>query len=113
VKKGPLVTILPGLLLVAGLLLTTCSPTLSPTGEESPLSTPGGQEVEPRATLPPTSNPTAVPPGVPAEAQQVLDLVKQDLAQRLNVPVDAVTVVSVEAVKWPDASLGCPQPGKN
>jgi len=33
-----------------------------------------------------------------------------DLAGRLNVAADSVTVVRVEEVDWPDGSLGCPQP---
>lgn len=36
---------------------------------------------------------------------------KADLAARLKVSADEVKVVSVEEVTWPDASLGCPQPG--
>ncbi|WP_143465887.1 hypothetical protein [Kribbella sp. ALI-6-A] len=38
---------------------------------------------------------------------------KADLAGRLGVPVEQVTVVSTEEVTWPDSSLGCPQPGMN
>ncbi|MBK8048576.1 MAG: hypothetical protein IPK16_16530 [Anaerolineales bacterium] len=33
-----------------------------------------------------------------------------DLAARLGVTPDQITVVSAEPVVWPDASLGCPQP---
>jgi hypothetical protein len=36
---------------------------------------------------------------------------RTDLAERLGVPVDEITVVSHEEVTWPDSSLGCPQPG--
>ncbi len=36
---------------------------------------------------------------------------KTDLSARTGVPVDQIQVVSVEPVTWPDASLGCPQPG--
>jgi len=36
---------------------------------------------------------------------------KADLAARLEVSADELTVVSVEEVTWPDASLGCPEPG--
>jgi hypothetical protein len=36
---------------------------------------------------------------------------KADLAERLGVPVDEITLVSTEEVTWPDSSLGCPQPG--
>lgn len=34
-----------------------------------------------------------------------------DLAQRLSIPEALITVLEVRAVAWPDASLGCPQPG--
>jgi hypothetical protein len=42
------------------------------------------------------------------------DLVAQaiaDLAGRLGIAADAIQVQSAEAVEWPDASLGCPEPG--
>jgi hypothetical protein len=35
----------------------------------------------------------------------------QDLAQRLVITPEEVTVVEALAVTWPDGSLGCPQPG--
>ncbi len=41
----------------------------------------------------------------------MVDLAKKDLAQRLSVAVDQITVVSSEYVDWPDSSLGCPEPG--
>lgn len=34
-----------------------------------------------------------------------------DLANRLNLARSAIKVIQNEAVEWPDASLGCPQPG--
>jgi len=34
-----------------------------------------------------------------------------DLAARLDVPRDEVTIVDARAVSWGDSSLGCPQPG--
>ncbi len=40
-----------------------------------------------------------------------LEQARADLAERLGVAVDDVTVVSSEEVTWPDSSLGCPQPG--
>ncbi len=36
----------------------------------------------------------------------------EDLAGRLNISQDAVTVASFEEVTWPDASLGDPEPGR-
>jgi hypothetical protein len=35
----------------------------------------------------------------------------QHLSQQLGVVVEDISVVEVEAVTWPDASLGCPEPG--
>ena len=42
----------------------------------------------------------------------MVELAKHDLANRLGVPEDRVKVVQVSEVDWPDASLGCPEPGK-
>jgi len=38
---------------------------------------------------------------------------KQDLASKLDLDIKKIeaSTVSVEAVNWPDASLGCPDPG--
>lgn len=42
---------------------------------------------------------------------QVVPLVVSDLADRLEIAAEAVSVVEVEEVTWPDSSMGCPQPG--
>ena len=42
-----------------------------------------------------------------------MDLVSQaalDLARRLKVAADEIELLTVEAVTWPDGSIGCPQP---
>jgi glucose/arabinose dehydrogenase len=75
--------------------------------------------VPPTPTPPASATPvlpldTATPlPGVslPSGAQDIVLRAQQDLAQRLNQDGAAIAVVSSEAVEWPDASLGCPQPG--
>ena len=36
---------------------------------------------------------------------------KEDLAERLGMPTTEIKLLSFEEVVWPDASLGCPQPG--
>lgn len=36
---------------------------------------------------------------------------KEDLAKRLGVQIAEIELLSYEEVVWPDASLGCPQPG--
>ena len=35
---------------------------------------------------------------------------KDDLANQTNIPFDQIEVVSVQAMTWPDSSMGCPQP---
>jgi hypothetical protein len=42
--------------------------------------------------------------------RQVL-AVRADLARRLGIPADKIDVVEAREVTWPDASLGCPEPG--
>ena len=51
------------------------------------------------------------PAPVDPRAERVVQLARQDLAKKLGLPLEAIRVVSVEAVEWSDASLGCPQPG--
>jgi hypothetical protein len=43
--------------------------------------------------------------------QSLVDQARDDLSQRLDIPTSEISLQSVEAVEWPDASLGCPQPG--
>jgi hypothetical protein len=48
---------------------------------------------------------------LPPEAAAMVERVQQDLAQRLSAPPGATTtLLSAEAVTWPDTSLGCPRP---
>jgi hypothetical protein len=37
---------------------------------------------------------------------------RKDLAERLTVDPETIDLLEVSEVVWPDASLGCPQPGK-
>ncbi len=49
---------------------------------------------------------------IPGEAESVVQQARDDLAQRLGIDDAAkIAVVAVEAVDWPDTSLGCPEPG--
>ena len=49
-------------------------------------------------------------PSNPAQQELVMQA-KADLSRRLAIEVDRIHLVEVEPVEWPDASLGCPQPG--
>jgi hypothetical protein len=46
-----------------------------------------------------------------ASLQTLIEKAKEDLAQRLSVPASQINLIEAKKVFWPDASLGCPQPG--
>lgn len=43
-------------------------------------------------------------------AEQVIQLAREDLAQKRGFALEGIRLVSVNAVRWRDASLGCPRP---
>ncbi|HEX7627350.1 MAG TPA: hypothetical protein VF354_00320 [Candidatus Methanoperedens sp.] len=45
------------------------------------------------------------------EYSPVVDIAKQDLSERLNIPVENIQLIKEEAVEWPDTSLGYPEKG--
>lgn len=58
------------------------------------------------------STPIKMPaPGVPDPTTQLVQRLKLDLATQINVDISQIETEKVEAVTWPDTSLGCPQPG--
>lgn len=94
-------------------------PSVTPTRQSTdftmtPTSVPERQSPDPTAAVqPPVRAPeptTEVQPPIGAEG--VVELARADLARRLGLATEAIRLVSVEAVDWPDASLGCPRPGK-
>jgi hypothetical protein len=44
-------------------------------------------------------------------SEEALAAAVADLSERTGFPPDDIRLVSIEAVKWSDASLGCPQEG--
>jgi hypothetical protein len=69
---------------------------------------------EREAAPPPTSMPTVEEGGSEAgEAmlEGLLAVIRRLVAVQQALSEDEITVERVEAVEWPDASLGCPQPG--
>ena len=44
-------------------------------------------------------------------SEPLVELAKEHLANRIGIDKEQITVVSVKGVDWPDASLGCPEPG--
>ena len=63
------------------------------------------------ATMTPTPARKATEVKPQDEAERVVQLAREDLAQRLGLAPESIRLVSIHAVQWPDASLGCPQPG--
>ena len=67
-----------------------------------PSRTPIGTEDSAMPDLPMTPDP---------DAQRMVQLAKESLAGKFKISVDQIHLSSVQAMNWPDASLGCPQPG--
>lgn len=118
-------------LLVLGFLSLGCSGTppqaspVTPAGQGVPAPTqlppeasatvPSITTVPTRPTSTPLSTPTAPTPILAPRSSNPADVAVQaaraELARGINMPADRIQVVAVEEVNWPDASLGCPQPG--
>lgn len=43
--------------------------------------------------------------------EQAVEYAREDLAEKLGVPVDGMVVQEAMRVTWSDGSLGCPEPG--
>lgn len=48
---------------------------------------------------------------VPAELETLVKEISADLEKRAGAKPEEVALTQIEAVTWPDGSLGCPQPG--
>ena len=103
------------LLSLTALALSACQalvPVPAPTVTPSPTATATATPT-PRPT--PTSTPLPPLKGMgqaPAEASEPVLAAARDLQQLLELEdLEAIEVVSVKAVDWPDTSLGCPEEG--
>jgi hypothetical protein len=63
------------------------------------------------SSVQPSQVPGGSPSGNIALPTSVIEPVVADIAKLAGIPADQVTVISAEAVTFPDGSLGCPQPG--
>lgn len=77
------------------------------------IASPGGT-VRPVPALPYT--PDRVQPTAPAAGgeapQELVEQMIDDLAAKLGIERQSITVISTEAITWNDGSLGCPKPGE-
>ncbi len=116
----------PGLLvLLGGVLLLGCArssgaqPSAVDTAQSPLPSSSSPTRPVPTEVVSPTTRATEVTPvrpGTPratpsSDQARLIELAKQDLAQREGIPLDQISVISVSAVQWPTSALGCPQPG--
>ena len=108
----PSLTFTIGALLLS-LLVSACG---GAAPEESFISEPEVSVPEPANTHPPST------PEISELEQESVDSTnpmprelaekaKEDLAQRLSIPLTQIDLVEAKKVVWTDASLGCPQPG--
>lgn len=107
--------------LLASAVLTACAGT-TPAGRPSStpaVTSPPQLQVTrdtsapiPQATLTQEATmPSASPSPEALNDHPLVKQARQDLAQRLDVPIEDIELIKFEAVVWPDASLGCPRPG--
>ena len=47
----------------------------------------------------------------PSGMEGLIEKAKEDLAQRLSISPDQISLVQATGVVWPNSSMGCPQPG--
>jgi hypothetical protein len=98
-------------LIFVGILVTIAFFSLSSCRAALPASTPTSL---PTAPAPVSATPTSSGMGNvnpdPKLANYILQS-RTDLATRLNVAPESITVKQAQALEWPDGSLGCPQRG--
>jgi hypothetical protein len=82
------------------------------TGSCSPMKEIPTPSEEPVTSRPEIGSPTpdVTPTPDPATLQLAIRA-RNDLALKLGIRVDDISIASAQAVSWPDSSLGCPQPG--
>jgi hypothetical protein len=100
------------------LILTGCGPA----SVESAAAPAEAQEAASQPVLsvatpasPAQGDTTQMPPSssTPAASglENFIEKAKADLAQRLSISATQISLKEAKAVVWPDASMGCPQPG--
>lgn len=99
--------------------VATVAPTLIPTRETAASPTAGATEV-PVGTASAVATPMAESGAAPGEEADVdtpeeeraVVAARRALAQQMGVPANELRLISMADAEWPDASLGCPEPGR-
>jgi len=87
-------------IVIFGLMLTACA---------APDT--GGDETTTTATTVPSVTSTTGGSDIDPGLNSVIPIAVTDLAERLGLPESEIEVTAAYLVTWPDASLGCPEPG--
>ena len=107
-KTDRLKTILIVCLLIS---LIGCSPIANPALPEE--LTPASSEITP--ALPSQGETTPMTPAIPTPAaaglENLVQMAKEDLAQRVSISTNQINLVETTEAEWSDSSLDCPQPG--
>lgn len=107
--------LVPLLFMLLSLVVSACGGSaieVSPDPESPARTAEPGQDLSVSTPLP-AVNTSKSPATVSVEfvPEEIAEKAKTDLMQRLSISEDQIRVVATKAVTWPDASLGCPQPG--
>lgn len=87
------------------LLLSGCA------GAADPTLLPASPIPESSAT-PTSEEPAELPDvGFPLSAKPLVQMAAIDLAARISIPAEKITLLNVQSVEWPDAGIGCPAEG--
>lgn len=109
---------IPVCIFVMGILVacqTASSTTRVPESIELQTGTPGliAENTQTQTLAPPSTPDDTImnsPTSPDADAQKMVDLATNYLAQRLGTSVEQIILLEVKSVVWGDASLGCPKP---
>ncbi len=89
------------------------APALDAPAEVAPTATPVSEPVVEAPATDPTQTPSPEEPMAQPDLANYppVQQATADLAQRLDVDPDAIEILRVEEVTWPDGGVGCPEPG--
>lgn len=112
-KRSTLTALFFGLMLITAI---GCSSGSSPTAEPTSIPTvePTATVAEPTATATATPRPTSTPPPTPTPTPVTPNaafLAQLDLASRLSVGPNTISITDYERGTWPSSAYGCPLPG--
>ena len=111
-------TLCISLLVLLALVLTGCAPSQAAVAEPTdlPVSNLAQEPLSTDIPAQPTQqgdatqmNPVLPTPSI-SGMESFIEKAKEDLAQRLSIPVTQINLIEATAVTWPDGSMGCPQP---